>query len=139
MKGAVVDASVAAKWVIDEPGADATSRLASLQLTAPTLLLAECANAFWAKTPRSELTPDEARERIEALQASPLTLVPLTNLVSDAVKLALELRHPVYDCCYLALAIQRSLLLITADQQFSGAVRAHTAHAERIVALAEQP
>ncbi|HXM70340.1 MAG TPA: hypothetical protein VN970_04350 [Thermoanaerobaculia bacterium] len=42
----VVDASVALKWVIDEEGSEAASALAAESLSAPSLILAECANAL---------------------------------------------------------------------------------------------
>ena len=45
----VVDASVAAKWVLEEPGSDWARglRMIGAQLMAPNLLCAECGNALW--------------------------------------------------------------------------------------------
>lgn len=63
--------------------------------------------------------------------------VSLTELASEAMEVALELRHPVYDCCYLALAIQRLLPVITVDRRFIEVTRAHAAHAKRTVALSD--
>jgi predicted nucleic acid-binding protein len=42
IEAAVVDASVAIKWVIGEAGAEAAAKLAGSQLSAPDILLAEC-------------------------------------------------------------------------------------------------
>jgi len=48
-----------------------------------------------------------------------------------ALTLARELRHPVYDCFYLALAIERDLSVVTADARFVHAA-AQTVHAGRV-------
>jgi predicted nucleic acid-binding protein len=49
--------------------------------------------------------------------------------------IARELMHPIYDCCYLALAIEENSIVITADQRFRSAVAAHPALADRVVLL----
>ena len=41
---AVVDASVAVKWVVPETGSDLARSLSNASLEAPDLLLVECAN-----------------------------------------------------------------------------------------------
>lgn len=119
----VVDASVALKWVIDEEGSAAASSLAGESLSSPSLLLAECANALWAKARRREITADEMSERLSLLRSAPVLLVPIEELVEDATRLAATLDHPVYDCLYLALAVREGTRLITADRQFARAVR----------------
>ena len=39
-------------------------------------------------------------------------------LIPSAFRLALELEHPLYDCIYLALAVETKAKLITADGKF---------------------
>ena len=56
----VVDASVAAKWVIDEPGTRQALKLRPHVLSAPDLLIAECANIVWKKVRLGELSEPEA-------------------------------------------------------------------------------
>jgi predicted nucleic acid-binding protein len=57
----VVDASVAVKWVVEEPRTEEALLLrATSRLLAPDLLVAECANILWKKVQRQELTPQEA-------------------------------------------------------------------------------
>ncbi|MBX9826741.1 MAG: type II toxin-antitoxin system VapC family toxin [Xanthobacteraceae bacterium] len=41
----------------------------------------------------------------------------LVNLNDRALAIGIELRHPVYDCFYLALAEQRHCQLATADER----------------------
>ena len=49
----VVDASVALKWVFDEPESEAAVALRDEELVAPALWLAEAANALWRRWCRS--------------------------------------------------------------------------------------
>ncbi|MGB8366644.1 MAG: type II toxin-antitoxin system VapC family toxin [Rhizomicrobium sp.] len=61
MNELVIDASIAAKRVIEEPGTrEALALRAHAQLIAPELLTAECANILWKKVQRNELTKEEA-------------------------------------------------------------------------------
>ena len=57
-------------------------------------------------------------------------------LAADALRIAIGLNHPVYDCVYLALAYQVGGTLVTADTRFFNTV-AGTEHAGRVVLLAD--
>ena len=52
----IVDASVAIKWVVDEPGTEHALLLRRDSLAAPDLLVPECANILWKKVRRKELS-----------------------------------------------------------------------------------
>jgi predicted nucleic acid-binding protein len=113
----VVDASVAVKWVVDEPGtAQALLLLADHKTIAPDLILAECANIFWKKVRRRELSPAEARFAALMIEASDLQLREMLPFWISAVELAAQLDHPAYDCMYLALALREGLQFVTADE-----------------------
>jgi predicted nucleic acid-binding protein len=43
-------------------------------------------------------------------------------LVESAIGISLALRHPVYDCLYLACAVRLGTRLVTADQRLIAAV-----------------
>ncbi len=60
MKSLVINASVAIKWVVEEPGTDKALELLAFRLSAPDLLIAECANILWKKVVRRELSAEEA-------------------------------------------------------------------------------
>jgi predicted nucleic acid-binding protein len=117
----VVDASVVAKWYVNEED----SALADLlihsknNLYAPALILTELANIFWKRHVRfgvpvvvwskAKLQLD-ARISISQSDASVLDM---------AFELAVDNRHPVYDCLYLALAMDLNCQVVTADRRFA--------------------
>ena len=68
----VVDASVAVKWLVDEPDHLAARTLLerSEQLHAPDFVFVETANVLWKKVLRCELTAQQAVEGVELVTAS---------------------------------------------------------------------
>ena len=54
----------------------------------------------------------------------------------DAVRIAIELGHPAYDCMYLALALRIGTEVVTADKRFISAV-ARTRYKPVVVPLWE--
>lgn len=113
----VIDASVAAKWVIEEVGTSEALQLRQqARLLAPDLLLAECANILWKKIQRGELLKDEALLAIQILAGAEVELLSARSLCHAATQLSIELGHPAYDCLYLALAIERDCPFVTADK-----------------------
>lgn len=136
--GAVVDASVAVKWVVAEAvSEEAVELLDGRPLLAPELILPECANILWKKSTRGEITPDEADLAAGLLARMDVELVGHRHLMSNAVRLALELKHPAYDCAYLALALDRDVPMITADGRFARAVAAHGRYGSYVQLLAD--
>ena len=122
----VVDASIAIKWQVQEVLNDEARAVLTrnLDLIAPDFLLLEAANTFWRKVKRSELLEVHARRHLEELPAYFAELVPTASLVERALWWGFMLRHPVYDCLYLALAEQEEAMLITADAKFHAVVSA---------------
>ena len=136
---AIVDASVAVKWVVPEAGSDRAAALATCRLAAPDLLDAECANVLWVKVTRGELGEADALTRIARLVAAPIERVPCREVATAALKLSIELGHPAYDCLYLALAIRTAVPLVTADKRFLAAVASHPYLATHILGLETVP
>ena len=124
----VVDASVAVKWILPEDGHEEAVLLQDqyqdekIDLIAPTLLIAEVANVLWKRARRGELTAHDAQRCFQGfLRDSPI-LMESSTLEFSALGLALAHGHPVYDCLYLALALEHRCDLITADQRFFRAI-----------------
>ena len=134
---AVVDASVAVKWVVAEAGsADAGELLDGRPLLAPELILPECANILWKKAMRGEISADEADLAANLLARMDVELIGHRHLMSIAVSLALEIGHPAYDCAYLALALDRGVPMITADGRFTRVIAANGKYEKYVRSLA---
>ena len=121
----VVDASVAAKWILPEAGSSvaAALRQQDSELIAPSLLAAEIGNAIWKAARRGNVSTSEALTGIEAALIWFETLIPIEELRVRALALAIELGHPIYDCFYLALAERENAPLVTADEAMIAAAR----------------
>ncbi|MEM1128987.1 MAG: type II toxin-antitoxin system VapC family toxin [Pseudomonadota bacterium] len=137
----VVDASVALKWVLDEPGsADAAGLLDGRALYAPPLLQIEAANALWVVTRRGGLSADEAADALDLLDRAPFRALPRdTDVTTDALRLAQLMDHPVYDCIYLALALRLKCPVVTADRRFVRAAKATPETAPFVQPLTAEP
>lgn len=125
----VVDASVAAKWYFEEPGHEAADRLLAEQLAgardllAPDLIVPEFANVLWKKLTRRECDPADADGIMQAFETDRPVLLPSTELTAPALGLARALGHSVYDCLYLAAAIELGAGLATADARLARVAR----------------
>ena len=118
MSRIVIDASVAVKWVVEEDGTtEALALLDGGSLSAPDLLIPECANILWKKVRRSELQTDEAIMAARLLQRSDVEIVPTRGLMEEALKLSIDLDHAAYDCIYLSLALEKDWRFVTADER----------------------
>ncbi len=133
----VPDASVVVKSVLTEDDSEAARRLLNgeHELHVPRVLAAEPANALWSRVRSGLLTPNEVSETLEAALVLELEWANDETLANDALRIAVALNHPVYDCVYLALAYQINGTLVTADTRFFNIVAA-TEHASRVALLA---
>jgi predicted nucleic acid-binding protein len=121
----IVDASIAVKWVVEEPGSAAARALLSdgERLIAPDLVLAEIANAVRKKLSRGIISREQAVVAARTAERAFDELVPMRLLAFSAIELALDLNHPVYDCFYLSLAARERLPLVTADDRLRAAAQ----------------
>ncbi len=139
--GYVVDASVVVKWLVDEVHSEEAAALLSGGTTviAPALVFAEAANALWAVRRRGDISTDDLVDAVDALRAAPVAIpVPMPQLTAAATRLAIDLDHPIYDCFYLALAVQTQYPVVTADTRFRDKVRAHPYLSDRIEYVADR-
>jgi predicted nucleic acid-binding protein len=115
----VVDASVAVKWFSEEVrSAQAEAILIAAEpIVAPDLILAEIGSALARKTTANILLKAQAVAAITEAPHCFEQLVPSIELAARATELAIELRHPIYDCFYLALAEREKLELVTDDKK----------------------
>ena len=134
----VVDASVAVKWLIAEEDSDAAHRLVASgdDLHAPRLMASEIANALWRKSRLGEIERGRAGALMAAVSEMPVRWSADETVCADAVRLALALDRPVYDCVYLALAYRIGARVVTADVRFANAL-APTDHGGTVMTLAD--
>jgi predicted nucleic acid-binding protein len=133
----VVDASVAVKWLIDEEHSALAGALSDRQMSAPSLLLIECANALLRRARAGDIPAPAVPTKVRALWLVPVRLVPSERYLEGAIALATELRHSIYDCLYLALALDERAPLVTADGRFVEAIRRHRALSGAVALLTE--
>lgn len=93
------------------------------ELLAPDLIVAEFANVLWKKVEREECSGGQAEDILEAFLIDAPRLVESVPLAPRALELALRLGEVVYDCLYLAAAIEGEASLVTADARLARCAR----------------
>jgi predicted nucleic acid-binding protein len=118
VRQAVIDASVAAKWVVEEDHSVKAALLLALDARhAPDHWLAEAANVLWSKVFHGDLTAVDAKERIDILVRAPVAGVPIAELMPRAFAISVACTVTIYDSLYVALAEKRDIPLVTADRR----------------------
>ena len=115
----VVDASVALRWCLQLNKSDRAEELlrSGHHLIAPDLVIAEITNAAWKFIIFDRMVPESAVSAVREIVKAFEELVPMSALRDRALAIAIELRHPAYDCFYLALAERSTSPLVTADEK----------------------
>lgn len=121
MKFVVLDAAIAVKWYVNEPEREDALRLLErddLLFIAPDIFLAEVVNALLRHHRTGSFSAHLLDQALSDLALTAPQLISSTMLVGQAADLALRLRHPIYDCLYLALAERWQTEMMTADAKF---------------------
>ena len=119
---AVVDASIAVKWLSEEEGTQAALKLreeyieGTLILSAPDLLIYELANALRFKPDFDDEKVSRAVADILDLQIDLIT--PSRELIEKSTEAAYLYGATVYDSCYLALGELLGVEVYTSDKKF---------------------
>lgn len=127
MSTVVLDASAAVQTLLDPAGNSAChERLVNAgTVLAPTLFVSETANAFAQYVRHGLVSPSRALEHHADACALVTLLIPDVELFPDALELACERRHPVYDMMYLALVLRyEQPVLLSLDRRLLAAARA---------------
>lgn len=131
----VVDASVAIKWLLPENGVDEARlllRQGERRLVAPNLVSLEVMGAVLRRHRERTLSEEQVAEVRKSwngmIADGALILTSNSDVFDRAFDISLNLRHPLKDCLYLALAEQEKAELVTADQVLhkrGGAIHQH--------------
>lgn len=125
----VVDASVAVKWYFPELGWQQAAALLEgrldegRELLAPDLIAVELTSVLRKKIKLSQCQPERAFEILALWRVDQPELVSSVELTPRALELSLLLDHSVYDCLYIAAAIESDARLVTADARMASAAR----------------
>jgi predicted nucleic acid-binding protein len=115
----VVDASALSAFVLREEGwRDLAGYLA--YAVAPDHVVKEVANAVWKAARTGTLTGQEARKALSLLLrmvGGNLLLEPELKYLEKAFEISLAYSVTVYDALYIALALEKSLPLLTFDKE----------------------
>jgi predicted nucleic acid-binding protein len=127
--GRVVDASVGIHLFINSPFSDAAHELFTQQsdqpsasLYVPDLFYIEVANVLWKYVRWQGLRAEQAQDYLQQLGQLVLHSTSTADLMGDALTEATAYNITAYDACYLALAQQLAVPLITADAKFVKAI-----------------
>jgi predicted nucleic acid-binding protein len=114
----VVDASIAASWVLPDEGHPAASAAFSLLVDhdalVPSLWWFEVRNIFVICERRQRLTPQQTEQALGLLGRLPIVVDQQPN-GNDVMALARRHRLTAYDAAYLELARREQLPLATLD------------------------
>ena len=129
----VVDASVAAKWFLPESGERLGDEAFALlekyerdemQFVVPDLFYVEIASAIWKAIRLGRFPKVAGEQALLAATQREFHTVPSLRLLNLAFRIATDYGRTVYDCLYVALAVQSETYLITADERLANALAA---------------
>jgi len=130
----VLDASVAIKWLLPASGENLAAEALALYerytrgkfvIAVPDLFWAETANALCNAARRGRITRLARESSFQELRRFDFATVNSLMLIDRAFELATRFGQTVYDCLYVALAIESEAELITADERLANALGAH--------------
>lgn len=130
MTSYVLDAGVAAKWFlrVNEPLADEALQLlqgyrsGEVEFIVPDLFFAEFANLLRKAQVRGRCGPAIANSAIRDVLTIGFPSYPSAILVERAVLIARRYQRTVYDSIYVALAVEMSANVVTADERLANSL-----------------
>ena len=129
----VLDASVAAKWVLpseNEQLVDQALRLFErysddqLQFVVPDLFWPEFGNIVWKAVRQGRISASSAAVAIAEMHGREFSTIPSKVLLDDAFIIANAFGRSVYEAMYVALAVARNTEFVTADERLASALAA---------------
>ena len=129
----VLDASVAVKWAIPVEEEALTSesvrllkryRDGEIDFVVPDIFWAEVANVLCKGVCGHRWSSLIAEQTASDIRRRDFPTVPSLMLFSEALQIALTHDRSVYDCLYIALAVQSETEWITADERLANALAA---------------
>ena len=134
----VVDASIAAKWFLNESHSDEACLVlhSGHELHAPDFFLLEMDNLLAKHVRRGSIASKDAADIRDALRRFDISYHSFAPLLDDTYELADAIRQSPYDCLYVVLAVLLNGRLVTADRRLCQ-VLARTRLAEHVLWVEE--
>lgn len=133
MTDLVLDASVAVKWCLpaeSEPLAYQADVLlqsyarGQVRFLVPDLFWAEFGNTMWKAARAARISAKQATNACAMVRELGFSVTSCAALLEKALELALENDRSLYDSLYVALAVESSAEMITADERLANALAA---------------
>ena len=133
MNRVVVDASVAAKWLLpsaNEPFSQKALRLLysyvnrGIEILIPDLFWAEIGNVLWKAARAGRCTVEQAQIGLDKVIVQKFLTISSRSLLYSAFDIASASGCAIYDCLYIALAEASRAEFLTADEKLVNAVGA---------------
>jgi predicted nucleic acid-binding protein len=127
----VLDASVAAKWFLPPDGESLVPEArqvlqdycsAKLGLLVPGLFWPEIGNVLWKSFRCRRISLRSAEDALQTMRNLKIATAPSEPLIEDALAIASAFDRTVYDAIYVALARERDIPLVTADERLVNAL-----------------
>ena len=83
---------------------------------APRLIVSELANALWKTVRFASLDKEDAVQLLASMKSIPY-LADDESLIKNALQIAIQSEHPVYDCLFVALGREMDAPILTADKK----------------------
>ena len=127
----VLDASVLAKLFLAEKGSALAEEVVAKnrKVIAPDIARIEVASAITRAFRRGDIDSVDALGKLNDwrnfYELGNVSLFDSKNLQADAERLSIRIRHPLADCIYLSLAMERQTTFFTADEPLLKAAKPH--------------
>jgi len=121
------------KWFLpsgQEPFAEEAAQLlqayvrSQVHFLVPDIFWAEIANAAWKAARRGELSAANATLAVSSVTALRIPSISSSELLPQALAIALAFERTVYNSLYVALAVTSNAYLITADERLADSLAA---------------
>jgi predicted nucleic acid-binding protein len=120
----IVDANIATYWFVESPlSSVARTLLVRQDLIAPNLVRWEVARAMQKYVRAGQVSPSQAKLAVDRIAVYIGVFIDGEDLFEASWRIALRESHIVYDCLYVALALERRESLATADRRLAALAR----------------
>lgn len=114
----VIDANIAVRFFVNIEHSEFIETLFYKKRPfAPDLIISETSSALRKYVLSGDMSVEAAMVSINMLP-NMIDQSPTGSMGADAIKLSIDLNHPVYDCYYAVCAKMMSLPFLTADKKF---------------------